>query len=120
MAKLTDILKGGLLVSGAKIGGSLASFGRNIIVARLVSVEDFGVAALFALTMSFIELGSNFAVTTVIVQDREGNKRRMQATAHSFQFVRGLICGIALFVAAPYVAAFSGFRRWRGHSSCWR
>ena len=76
-------LKSGLLLSGGSIASSMCSFGRNIIIARLISVENFGIAATLALTMSLVEMASNLSLDRLIVQDPEGDSPRLQATAHA-------------------------------------
>ena len=62
------LLRGGIWLTGANALSALASFLRNIIVARLVSVEDFGIADLLAMTMSIVEMASNLAIDRLIVQ----------------------------------------------------
>ena len=44
-------LKGGILLTGGSVTVALCSFLRNIIIARLISVEDFGISATFAITV---------------------------------------------------------------------
>lgn len=98
-------LKGGLLLSGGSVLSAACSFARNIIIARLISVEDFGIAATFAMTMSLIEMASNLALDRLLVQAPDGHAPRMLATAHAFQVFRGVLSAIALFALAGPVAA---------------
>lgn len=98
-------LKGGLLLSGGSVLSAACSFARNIIIARLISVEDFGIAATFAMTMSLIEMASNLALDRLLVQAPDGDAPRMLAVAHAFQVVRGVLSAIALFLLAGPVAA---------------
>ena len=86
--------------------GAAASFARNIIVARLISVEDFGIAALLALSMSFVEMVSNLAIDRLLVQARDGDSERMQSTGQAFQAARGIGSAVVLFFAAGYIAEF--------------
>ena len=76
---------------------------RNILVARLISVEDYGIAATFAITMALIEMMSQLGLDRMIVQDKEGDKPRLQAGLQAFQLLRGLF-GMALLlaIAVPY------------------
>ena len=82
---------------------SLAYLARNILVARLVSVEDYGIAATFAITMALIEMMSQLGLDRMIVQDRDGEEPRVQAGLQAFQLLRGLF-GMALLlaIAVPY------------------
>ena len=87
---------------------ALTLFLRNILAARLLSVEDYGIAATFAVTMALIEMLSQLGLDRMIVQDREGDTPRLQAVLQGFHALRGAIGALLLFaIAAPY-AAFLG------------
>lgn len=93
----------GVLLGGANIAGALMSLVRNIIIARLLAAEDFGIASTFAITFALIEMLSDLGVNTLIVQARDGNRPTFQASLHSIQLVRGLFGGLVLFLlAGPY------------------
>lgn len=81
------------LAAGQALGQGL-SFVRNVIVARLLSPEDFGVAATFAITVSLFEMLSDLAVDKLIIQAKDGDDPQLQATAQAFQSLRGLVCGL--------------------------
>jgi len=56
-------LKGGLLLSGGSVLSAGCSFARNIIIARLISVEDFGIACVSSgLSRIAISLSNNAKV----------------------------------------------------------
>ena len=59
-------IKGTLVLSAGRMIERALQLLRNIIVARLVSPEDFGIAALFVMTVSFLEMFSNLAVDTLL------------------------------------------------------
>ena len=92
------MLQGAAVVSAGQALGQGLSFVRNIIVARLISPEDFGIAATFALTVSLLEMLSDVAPDKLLIQAPDGDDARLQATAQCWQFVRGL--GSALLIAA--------------------
>ncbi|MCC6360767.1 MAG: oligosaccharide flippase family protein [Phycisphaerales bacterium] len=95
------------LAAGQALGQGL-SFLRNVIVARLLSPEDFGVAATFAITVSLFEMLSDLAVDKLIIQARDGDDPRLQATAQAFQSLRGLVCGLLTAALAwPIALLFS-------------
>ena len=96
-----------LLVSGNAVI-SLTTLVRNLLVARLVSVEDYGIAATFAVSMAIVELASNFGLQQLIVQDRGGDDPRLQAGLHGFNAMRGLVSGLVLLALAGPLAAFLG------------
>jgi O-antigen/teichoic acid export membrane protein len=101
-------IKGTLLLSAGRMIDRTLQFLRNIIVARLVSPEDFGIAALFAMTVSFLEMVSNLAVDTLLVQSPHGENPRFQQTSQLMTAVRGV--GIALMLllfAGPVAKLFN-------------
>lgn len=99
-------LKGGIWLTAGNSLSSAASFLRNILIARFISVEDFGIAALIGLTMSFLEMASNLAVDRLLVQASDGDDPILQATAQAFQAIRGVFAGLVLFFASAWVAEF--------------
>ncbi|WP_306734945.1 oligosaccharide flippase family protein [Marimonas arenosa] len=96
-----------LLLSGNALG-SLMLLARNLLVARLVSVEDYGIAATFAISMAIVEMASGLGLQQLIVQDKEGNDPRLQAGLHGFNLLRGLLSGAILFLLASPIAQFLG------------
>lgn len=103
-----SLLRGGLLLTGGEAVSKLLSFVRNVVIARLVSPEDFGIAATLAITISFIELVSDLALDRFVIQAKDGDDPRLQRAAQLVLAVRGLLGGLALFVlAAPVAGLFS-------------
>lgn len=99
------MFKSAVLLTTGNIINSLMLLVRNVVVARLISVEDFGVAATFAITMAFIEMMTQLGMDWMIVQDKDGDKPRMQSSLQAFQAMRGVIAGILMFaIAGPYAA----------------
>lgn len=96
-----------LLLSGNSFL-SLISFLRNLLVARLLDIEDYGIAATFAVSLAIVEMLSNLGLKQMIVQDRQGDDPHMQATLQGFQFLRASIAAMALFLLAHPLATFLG------------
>jgi O-antigen/teichoic acid export membrane protein len=99
------LLKGGAWLAVGNAVSSLASFLRNIVIARLVSVEDFGVVVLLALTLSALETVSNLAVDRLLVQAPDGDDPRLQDAAHFLQMVRGVLGGLIVLCVASLLAS---------------
>jgi O-antigen/teichoic acid export membrane protein len=100
------LLRGGTWLTAGNALSAGASFLRNIIIARLVSVEDFGIVVLLTLTLAVVETVSNLAVDRLLIQAPDGDDPKLQATAHGLQVVRGVLGGIIVFLAAASIAAF--------------
>jgi O-antigen/teichoic acid export membrane protein len=99
------LLKGGAWLTAGNALSAGASFLRNIAIARLVSVEDFGVVVLLSMTLSIIETVSNLAIDRLLIQAPDGDDPQLQAAAHALQVVRGVIGGLIVYLAAIWVAA---------------
>lgn len=83
---------------------AVLSFVRNVIIARLLSVEDFGVAATFSLVITLIETTSQLALDKYIVKSRYGSNRRVVDTSHTIMLVRGLVTSAVLLLCSGPVA----------------
>lgn len=96
-----------LLVSGNAFGSALLLV-RNLAVAALVSVEDYGIASTFAMAMAIVEVMSQFGLHQLIVQDKDGDNPRLQAGLQGFNALRGCLSGLLLFAVAYPLANFMG------------
>jgi O-antigen/teichoic acid export membrane protein len=96
-----------MLVSGNAFGSALLLV-RNLIIARLVSPEDYGIASTFAVAMSIVEMLSYLGLNQMIVVDRDGDDPGVQKAMQGFQVLRGVTSSLILFaIAIPY-ARFLG------------
>lgn len=96
-----------LLVSGNAFTGVLTLV-RNLLVARLIGVEDYGIAATFTIAMSAVEMLSAFGLQQQIVQAKDGDDPRLQAGLQCFQAMRGLFSASVMFLSAHLIARFLG------------
>ncbi|WP_256368364.1 oligosaccharide flippase family protein [Mangrovicoccus sp. HB161399] len=97
------ILKATSIMFASELSVTLVLFFRNILVARLISVEDFGIASTFAVPFAVIETLGNMALNKLIIQDPRGEDPVFCGTLHSVQLIRGAIGAAAtLAVAYPY------------------
>lgn len=86
--------------------GFACMLARNLLIARLVSVEDYGIAVTFGIILSMVEVLSQIGLLQLIVQRADGDEPRVQAALQAIQAVRGLISSFVLFVFAPHIAGF--------------
>jgi O-antigen/teichoic acid export membrane protein len=94
-----------MLLSAGNGLSAIFSFFRNIAIARLVSVEDFGIVVLLSLVVAAVETVSNLAIDRLLVQAPDGDDPQLQATAHLLQVVRGLIGALLVFFTATMLSA---------------
>ncbi|MCE6950232.1 oligosaccharide flippase family protein [Cereibacter sphaeroides] len=95
-----------LVILSGNAAASLLLLARNLIVARLITVEDYGIAATFAMTMALVEMSTQFGLQQQIVQDRNGEDPHFQAVLQGFQLLRGIIAGGVLLALAAPIADF--------------
>lgn len=102
------MIRTAILVLTGNAAASLLSFARNLLIARLIAVEDFGVAATLALVVAVVEMVSALGLQQQIVQARDGDDPRFQAALQGFQVLRGVLSGLALLLLAGPFARFMG------------
>jgi len=101
------VLRGAALLFAGQALGQAASFVRNLVVARMISAADFGIASTFAISIGLLDMLGDLAVDKLLVQAKDGDDARMQSAAQFVQALRGLVAGAALFLlAGPIAAAF--------------
>lgn len=102
------MLRKALVILSGNAAASLLLLARNLIVARMIPVADYGVAATFAMAMAVVEMASTLGLQQQIVQSKEGDDPRFQAALQGFQLLRGVIAGGVLLALAGPLAAFLG------------
>lgn len=102
------MLRKALLIFSGNALASILTLARNLIVARLIPVEDYGVAATFAVTMAIVEMASSLGLQQQIVQAKDGDDPRFQAALQGFQLLRGGIAALILLALAYPLANFLG------------
>jgi O-antigen/teichoic acid export membrane protein len=98
--------------SAVILSGNAASaillLARNLILARMIPVDDYGVAATFVLALAAVEMVTALGLQQQIVQSRQGDDPHYQNALQGFQLLRGVAAGLVLFVLAAPVAQFLG------------
>jgi O-antigen/teichoic acid export membrane protein len=100
------MFRSALLILSGNAAASLLLLARNLIIARLIPVEDYGIAATFAIAMAVVEMMSALGLQQQIVQAADGDDPRFQAALQGFQVLRGIIAGIVLIAIAAPMARF--------------
>jgi O-antigen/teichoic acid export membrane protein len=102
------MLRTALLLAGSSGAVSLMRFGRNVLLARLIGVEDYGVASTFALLMALVEMLSDLGITRFVVHDRDGDRPGFVAAVQALDVLRGTLLAALVFAFADPIAAFLG------------
>jgi O-antigen/teichoic acid export membrane protein len=102
------LFRGGAMLLLGKAVTQGCSFLRNVIVARIIGVENFGIASTFAITVSIFEMLGSLSVDRLLVQAEDGNDENFQATAHAIQVLRGFSSGLLIAICAGPMAGLFG------------
>lgn len=97
-----------LLLLGGNLGTSVILLVRMVIVARLISVEDFGISSTFMVFVTILQLMSNLGLNQMIIQDKDGEDPAFQKALQGFQVIRGVIAALFLFLLSWPMARFLG------------
>lgn len=101
-----------------QVASQVFSFARNLIIARVISPADFGIAATFAMTLSLMEMISNVASEMLLVQSPDGDSPEMEGTAHLLRVGRGVINASILFAIADPMSRLFGVPQARWAFQC--
>ena len=85
-----------------------SSFVRNIIFARLISPADFGIAAILGMTLQMVEMLSNVAGDTLLIQAKDEDQEKLQGTAQMLRAGRAVVNGFFIFALAWPAAQLFG------------
>lgn len=102
------MIRAATLLLGSNLSVALLRFARNIMLARLLSVENFGIASTFAMTFALLEMVGYLGLDRLLVQTKDGDAPRVQATLHSIQVLRGVLMALLLYFTAAPLAGFMG------------
>jgi O-antigen/teichoic acid export membrane protein len=97
-----------LILSLGEGAGSAAAFVRNMILARLLTKADFGIAAAFALIISLLEFSAKLGISRFVVRDKEGDQPEFLASAHFVQAVAAVLSCLLMMAAAWPLARLFG------------
>jgi O-antigen/teichoic acid export membrane protein len=101
-------LRTAFIILSGNAAASLLLLIRNLVVARMIPVADYGIASTFAMVMAIVEMSSALGLQQQIIQSKDGDDPRFQAALQGFQVLRGCMSGLILFVTAGVMARFLG------------
>jgi len=86
----------------SKASGTLVA----IILARILTPEDFGLVAVGILAVSLLQVFSEVGIKQALIKESEVDTEKMLDTAWTIEFIRGLIILILVFLNAGFIAEF--------------
>lgn len=102
------MMRGAATVLCGTAATSVLSLARNLIVARLIPLEDYGIAATLIVVLAVVEMASALGLQQQIVRDGQGDDPRHQAALQGLHVLRGAVLAVVLFVLAEPLALFFG------------
>ena len=94
-----------LILSGNSAQAGLL-FARNLALAALIPVADYGIAATLVVAIAAVEMASAFGVHQQLVQARDGDDPRLQDALQGFQLFRGILAAMLMIALAWPLAWF--------------
>ena len=104
MTLVSKLKKGGGQLAIGQLVTQVASLVRNIVLARLLIPEDFGLATTFILTLTMLEMISSMSVEMLLVQSKQGGKKGYLEAVHGFLLLRGLVVAILIYSTSGIIA----------------
>lgn len=116
---MTDDVTGSGAVGSRALGGGrtlalgtvverLARLGRNMVLARIIAPDQFGIMSLTLATIAVFEAITEVGVKQAVIQNKRGDTPEFMNVAWWFSVVRGvLVAGLAVLLAGP-IAGFYG------------
>jgi len=98
-------VRGGWWVLGSRLVQQTMAMARLIVLARILTPDDFGLLALALLTISILNQFSVTGFNVALVQ-KKSNIEDYLSSAWTFGLIRGAVLYGILFVLAPFVAIF--------------
>lgn len=81
---------------------------RNIVIARILGPENFGIAASFMLIVSIFSMISDVGVENYLLRAGTRHLSRLQSTLYSILILRGLSSAILIFILAEQFSILFG------------
>jgi O-antigen/teichoic acid export membrane protein len=92
----------------AQVASRGLSLIRNIVFARLLAPQDWGLAATFWVTLSLVEILGSLSSDRLLVQADDGDDEALQRTAQLVLALRGAVLAVLLVAIAPLATAWFG------------
>lgn len=108
MTLRVSLLKGGLKLGTGQLIAQASSFVKSLIVARFISPQNYGIASIFAITVSLMEMISSLSAQTLLVQSQDGDDPRFENTIHFIHAIRGVLNAAVIFLLARPVSYLFG------------
>lgn len=80
---------------------------RNVLIARLISVEDYGIGSTFVVAVSLISMATNLNLGKMIIQARDEDRHFIDAV-NGIVVARGVLLAAILYLTGGWMARLFG------------
>jgi O-antigen/teichoic acid export membrane protein len=101
----SKLMSGSVWMIAMRWGMRLLGLVSTAVLARLLTPEDFGLVAMAAIAVGFIEVFSQLGVELALIR-HPNPQRRHYDTAWTFNILIGLVLGAIMVLIAPLAAAY--------------
>jgi len=113
MLESRKLLHGTVVLTMGQVVAYGLSFLRNLILARVLAKADYGLASVFGMALTLLEVGGRMAFGIQVIQSKEGDTASFQASAHALQFIGGMCSAVLIAgLSAPMARLFGVPRTW--------
>lgn len=105
MGYFKNVLSGLSWLGGLRFSTRILTLLRIVILARILSPQEFGVFGIVTLVLGFLEILTETGVNLVLVQEKESTEKYIN-TAWVISIFRGFIIGVLIFVFTPSISRF--------------
>lgn len=99
------VIRGGVWVFIMRISERTFSIIRLIILARLLSPDDFGLMGIALLTLTIVEVFTEPGFQQAIIKKKKENRDYLDS-AWTVMLIRGILTAAVILVSAPFIAKF--------------
>ena len=97
------IVTGSIWLTAAKLLTTFIGFIATLVLARLLTPEDYGLVALATATLAIVNAFTELPVTVALIQIKQPTRQDFNS-AFTLNLARGLAISAVLVLAAPFVA----------------
>jgi len=98
------VIHGGIWVTSLNVVDRLLKITRLVVLARILSPDDFGILGIALLSISVIKQLSTLGLNAALIQRKQENIDPFLNTVWSVKVIRSLLIFVTLFAAAPVIA----------------
>ena len=103
-----SLLRSASVMISGNLAGFVIRFARNVLLARLITVADYGTASTLIMAMSLVSMATDLDFGKYIQQNRKGDDADFIAAVKTMQVLRGVFVGAIIFALAWPMALLFG------------